>query len=76
MRWNHPQLKEILDVSNTAEFSGDPEWVRSVWMPWDASLAHPDASELRTYKDLGATRVIFLTTEPRQLDEIISASKP
>ena len=76
VRWNHPQLKEILDVSNTAGLSQEPEWVRSVWMPWDASLAHPDASGLQSYQDLGVTRVIFLTTEPHQLDEIISASKP
>ncbi len=74
VRWNHPQLKEILDVSNRAALSEDSDWVRSVWMPWDASLAHPYATGLQTYHDLGVTRVIFLTTEPEDLDEITSVA--
>ena len=76
VRWNHPQLEKILQASTNVESQVDPQWERSVWMPWNAQLAEPHSMEFEPYEKLGVTRIIFLTTEPQQLDEIISVAKP
>jgi alkanesulfonate monooxygenase SsuD/methylene tetrahydromethanopterin reductase-like flavin-dependent oxidoreductase (luciferase family) len=66
VRWNHPDLDQILAAAHR---SVGP-YAASVWTPFDTKAMNPDASVHRVFADLGATRVVLLTTRPEDLDAL------
>lgn len=66
VRWNHPDVGAILAA---ADKTLGP-YAASVWIPFDAAAMDPDSPAHRPFEDLGATRVVLLTTRPEDLDAL------
>jgi alkanesulfonate monooxygenase SsuD/methylene tetrahydromethanopterin reductase-like flavin-dependent oxidoreductase (luciferase family) len=66
VRWNHPDVEAIL---GSADRSVGP-YAASVWIPFDTKATDPDAPVHRPFRDLGATRVVLLTTRQEDLDAL------
>lgn len=66
VRWNHPDLETILDLA-------DPKlgpYAASVWIPFCRDAMDPTSDIHRPFADIGATRVVLLTTQPEDLDAL------
>ena len=57
VRADHPRRSEILAVTRAA---AQPDYIRSVWAPFDESLLDPDCVRRREWADDGVNRVVLL----------------
>jgi alkanesulfonate monooxygenase SsuD/methylene tetrahydromethanopterin reductase-like flavin-dependent oxidoreductase (luciferase family) len=62
VRWNHPQVEVILAKANHQV----GPYASSVWVPFSPEARDPEAH--RRFADMGATRVVLLTTQAEDLD--------
>ena len=71
VRWNHPQLAELL-AAGRAAFDGRPgAWLPTVWMPFDAAVLDPEHPEHRRFAALGVERIVFSWFRPATVAEIM-----
>lgn len=66
VRWNHPDVETILDL---ADHDLGP-YAASVWIPFSRDAMDPWSEIHRPFADIGATRVVLLTTRPEDLDAL------
>ena len=66
VRWNHPDVETILDIADRDLGS----YAASVWMPFSREAMDPTSDIHRPFADIGATRVVLLTTRPEDLDAL------
>ena len=62
VRWNHPQVEEILATSNQQV----GPYASSVWVPFSPEARDPQSHQ--RFADMGAMRVVLLTTRAEDLD--------
>ena len=66
VRWNHPDVETILGLADRN--LGDH--AASVWIPFSHDAMDPTSDLHRPFADVGATRVVLLTTRPEDLDAL------
>lgn len=66
VRWNHPEVASILAAADTTL----GPFAASVWLPFRPEAMDPESPIHRPFADLGATRVVLLTTRPEDLDAL------